>query len=120
MKNIKVYNACDMESENFKGNTVVTIGNFDGLHKGHIKLIKKVSEIKKKEKNIKSVVLGFDINTKKCSNLIYNKGELGKTLKNSDELDIDFLVYLKFIDEVKNLSCDEFVKKYSLDGGGFL
>ena len=40
------------------------------------------SEIKNKEKNeLSSVVLTFDINTKKCRNLIYEKGELERNIK---------------------------------------
>ena len=39
-------------------NTVLTIGNFDGIHKGHQKIIKKVVELSKKN-NLKSVVITF-------------------------------------------------------------
>ena len=39
--------------------SVVTIGNFDGLHKGHQVLIKKTIEYAK-AKNIKSVVFTFE------------------------------------------------------------
>ncbi len=113
---MKIYGADDINIKNLRKsgkNTVITIGNFDGLHKGHLKLIKKVCEIKNKENyKLSSVVLTFDINTKKCSNLIYEKGELEKTMKKADGFDIDFLVYLKFIDKIKNLSCEEFVKEY--------
>ncbi len=118
---MKVYCTDNINIENLKKskkNTVVTIGNFDGLHKGHLKLIKKVNEIKVKEKEklkLSSVLLTFDTNTKKCGNLIFEKGELEKTLKNSKEFDIDFLVYLKFIDGVKDLSCEEFVKVYIVE-----
>ena len=43
--------------------TVVTIGNFDGLHKGHQKLIKKTVQIAEKN-NLKSLVCSFNCNTK--------------------------------------------------------
>ena len=39
-------------------NTVLTIGNFDGIHKGHQKIIKQVVELSKKD-NLKSVVITF-------------------------------------------------------------
>ncbi len=107
---MKIYGAENIKSENPFINTVVTIGNFDGLHKGHLKLINKVNEIKKKSKGtLKSVVMSFDINTKRNSCLIYEKRGLEKNLR---DFEIDFLCYLKFIDEIKNLSCEEFVKKY--------
>ena len=116
---MKIYGADDINLKELKNlkkngiNTVVTIGNFDGLHKGHLKLIEKVCKIKEKSKEkLLSAVVTFDINTKKCGNLIYEKGVLAKTLKNSDSFDIDFFVYLKFIDDVKNLTCEEFVRVY--------
>ena len=41
--------------------TAVTIGKFDGLHRGHQKLIKKVCQLKAK-KGVRSVVFAFDMN----------------------------------------------------------
>jgi len=41
-----------------KKNTVLTIGNFDGVHKGHQKIIKQTIKLSK-EKNLKSVVITF-------------------------------------------------------------
>ena len=38
--------------------TVLTIGNFDGVHKGHQKIIKQTVKLSKK-KNLKSVVITF-------------------------------------------------------------
>ena len=40
-------------------NSVVTIGNFDGIHKGHIQLIKRTVDQAKK-KNFKSVIFTFE------------------------------------------------------------
>ena len=37
------------ENFNIDENTVVTLGNFDGLHRGHMALINKVFEIKKEK-----------------------------------------------------------------------
>lgn len=102
---------CNADENNLiKNNTVVTIGNFDGLHKGHMKLMKKVDSLKKKYK-LESVVLTFDVNTKLCSNLIYGKKELEKNLS---EIGMDYLYYLNFIDKVKDMSCEEFVCTYFL------
>ena len=41
-----------------KKNTVITIGNFDGVHKGHQKIIKETVKLSKKN-NLKSVVITF-------------------------------------------------------------
>lgn len=47
------------DTEDFKlNNTVVTIGNFDGLHQGHMKLIESVIE-HKKDLGLTGVVLSF-------------------------------------------------------------
>ena len=40
-------------------NTIVTIGTFDGVHKGHQIIINRINEIAKKEA-MESVVLTFD------------------------------------------------------------
>lgn len=87
--------------------TVVTIGNFDGLHKGHLKLIEKTTTLSK-QKNYKSLVCNFDSNTK-GSPLISQKSALKSSLK---ELGVDFLVTLNFEEEIKNLSCETFAKDY--------
>lgn len=90
--------------------SVVTIGNFDGLHKGHLALVKKVISLKEKH-NLFGVMLTFDVNTKN-SELIFEK----KALKNAvKELGIDKIVSLSFADKVKKLSCEEFVSVYLKD-----
>ena len=40
-------------------NTVVTIGTFDGVHKGHITIINRLSKLAKKQ-GLESVLLTFD------------------------------------------------------------
>ncbi|MFQ6678233.1 MAG: bifunctional riboflavin kinase/FAD synthetase [Fidelibacterota bacterium] len=42
-----------------KGNSIVTIGSFDGLHRGHQEIIKKVVS-KAQTQNVQSVVITFD------------------------------------------------------------
>ena len=42
-----------------KKDTVLTIGNFDGVHKGHKKIIKQTVQLSKKN-NLKSVVVTFN------------------------------------------------------------
>ena len=49
--------------------SVITIGTFDGVHKGHQAILNKVAEIAK-EKNLKSIVLSFESPVKQVSGLI--------------------------------------------------
>ena len=87
--------------------TVVTIGNFDGLHKGHLKLIQKTKKIAKQH-NLKSLVCSFNCNTKGAQT-IFSGTELREYLT---FLEIDYFSNLDFSGEVKHLSCEEFVKLF--------
>ena len=89
-------------------NTIATIGNFDGLHTGHLKLIAKVINLAKKH-NMSSLVCSFDTNTKEYSELIFPQKQLKAYLS---ELNVNHCKQLKFLKDIKGLSCEEFVKKY--------
>lgn len=101
---------------NTAGGTAVAIGNFDGLHKGHMKLINLLKE-KAKERGIPSVVYTFSEHPKNVmcgkgtQKLIYNneiKEELFKESK------IHTLFFEEFLN-VCNLSPEEFVKEILVD-----
>lgn len=49
-----------LSNYNDSGKSAVTFGKFDGLHKGHQKLVKKVREFGEKNK-INSIVCAFDM-----------------------------------------------------------
>lgn len=83
--------------------TVVTIGNFDGLHKGHLKLIQKTKKIAQKY-NLKSLVCSFNCNTKGAKT-IFSGSELKECLSS---IGIDYFSNLNFLKEIKHLSCEEF------------
>lgn len=91
--------------------SVVTIGNFDGLHKGHLALINKVCALKEKH-CLKSVVFTFNVNTKLSTELIFPQNQLRKYLK---DFNIDTFFSPDFLKEIKDLSCEEFVEKYLFD-----
>ena len=89
--------------------TIVTIGTFDGVHIGHQKILKKITQIAKKE-NHESVVLTFfphprmvlqQDNSIKLLNTIYEKKEL------FENLGIDHLVIHPFDEEFSKLSAEE-------------
>jgi len=91
--------------------TAVTIGKFDGLHDGHIKVINIVKERAKKS-GIKSVVYTFDNNPK----MIFSNENFKPLISNEEKsrslelLDIDYLVYEKFNEKFYNMTPNEFVK----------
>ena len=85
--------------------TVVTIGNFDGLHLGHIKLIEKTKKLAARY-GFKSLVCGFNCNTK-GSPLLTSQKQL-KTYLN--ELDVSYYTALDF-SLIKQLSCEEFASQ---------
>lgn len=87
--------------------TVVTIGNFDGLHTGHLQLIQETKKIAE-AKNLKSLICNFSCNTKGAL-LITKKSQLKESLK---KLNPDYMVTLDFLSEVKKLSCNDFAKEY--------
>ncbi len=87
--------------------TVVTIGNFDGLHLGHLALIEKTKSLAKKH-GLKSLVCSFDCNTKGAQ-LIFPQNELKCALQ---ELAVDYFTSLPFFRDIIGLSCEEFAKEY--------
>ena len=50
---------CFIEDITYKKETVLTVGTFDGIHQGHISLMKRLVQ-KAKQHNCRSVVVSFD------------------------------------------------------------
>ncbi len=99
--------------KNKKG-SAVAIGNFDGFHLGHQKLIETLKKIAI-EKNLISMILTFIPNPKvyfnKDLNLI-NSEEQKKQIM--EKLGVDNIVLLNF-DEILNMSGETFVKDILID-----
>ena len=89
----------------------VSLGNFDGIHRGHQKLMKKNVEISKQYGLMPSVLL-FKENTK---NLL--KGEkkyltsLADKIEILKKLGIECFCLLEFSEEFKNLSPEKFIEE---------
>ncbi|MCH1960810.1 MULTISPECIES: bifunctional riboflavin kinase/FAD synthetase [Romboutsia] len=96
--------------------SVVTIGNFDGLHKGHQVLVKKAVEYGFKN-NIKSVVFTFDNHPanyfikNSIKNIISNK-EKEQRIK---DMGIDLIISIPFDEYMTKISPREFVKDILID-----
>ena len=102
--------------ENFK-NSVIAIGNFDGLHKGHLEVINKALEISK-EKKLRVGVMTFEPHPKSYFSQRYDffrltpfrsKYELLKKMK------IDFLLSIRFDEKLVKISAKEFLEKILTD-----
>lgn len=90
--------------ENYRGTarTAVTFGKFDGLHKGHQKLINKVQELAEIHE-IKSIVCSFDMNRKE---VLMTKEERQNHLQGQ----VDYLVRGVFSDSFRHMSAEDFIR----------
>ena len=92
--------------------SVVTIGKFDGIHKGHEVLIEKAVDYSKKEK-LTSIVLTFKNSPiSYFSNIITREiiTEVEKMNK-LDSLDVDVTIDIPFNKDMAEISAEEFVKE---------
>ena len=90
--------------ENYRGTgkSAVTFGKFDGLHKGHQKLINKVQELGAVH-DIKSIVCSFDMNRK---DILMTKDER----KNHLQGQVDYLVRGVFSEAFRKMSAEDFIR----------
>ena len=86
--------------------TVVVLGNFDGVHRGH-KMILKNAIKKAKEKGYKTIVYTFNEYPNKRETRITTSVEKAFLI---DKIGIDYL-YLEEFDNVNNFTPEEFVEK---------
>ena len=94
--------------------SVITIGSYDGIHRGHFHIINKVNSISN-QLNTSSVVITFDPHPR---NLIGNPKEKVKLLMSLDKkieliksMSINYLVILKFNTDLMNMDAKDFLKK---------
>lgn len=107
--NIKIF---DLDFNEFDlSPKAVSLGNFDGVHKGHQKLMKENIKISK-TKNLRPSVLLFKENTK---NILNGEREYLTSLEDKIEilknLGIECFCLLEFSDKFKDLSPYEFIEK---------
>lgn len=96
--------------------SVITIGNFDGVHKGHQVLIKEAVQFANK-RNLKSVVFTFDnhpanyFENKHIKNIITNNEKINRI----KSLGVDILVIIPFDSYMTKISPIEFIKGILID-----
>lgn len=93
-----------------KKDTVVTIGNFDGLHLGHMELINKAVELGKTN-NLTSIAFTYDVHPlsflySKLIHLLMERDEKKEILKSKG---IDRVLFAPFDEEICSMTSQEFV-----------
>lgn len=90
--------------------SAITLGKFDGIHRGHQKLMGKILE--KKEQGLKSVVFTFG---RMPGTILYGKGRTiltGSERENHlENMGIDYVVECPFVPEIIGMEPERFVKE---------
>jgi riboflavin kinase/FMN adenylyltransferase len=89
--------------------TAITLGKFDGIHRGHELLIEKLME--KKQEGLKSAIFTFDVPPKSLAapsvNLITTNDE---RMHRFSKLGIDYLIECPFTEDFMHMEPESFVK----------
>ncbi|MCF0145492.1 MAG: bifunctional riboflavin kinase/FAD synthetase, partial [Eubacterium sp.] len=91
---------------------VVTLGKFDGVHRGHRKLLARVREIACRQ-NMDAAVFTFSVSPqvklkKRTGGLLMTNAERAGYLRMQE---IGLLVECPFTDEIRNMSAEAFVEE---------
>ncbi|HEY9414769.1 MAG TPA: bifunctional riboflavin kinase/FAD synthetase [Pseudonocardia sp.] len=93
------------------GRSVVTIGVFDGVHRGHQRLIGRAVELAA-ERRLPSVLLTFDPHPREMIRPGQHPAQLTTLARRADlvsELGVDAFLVLPFTSDVARMTADEFV-----------
>jgi len=111
VKLIKIYNNLNLKKKH-KG-SIILIGNFDGVHKGHQKLFKLAKKFKKKF-NLNIGVLTFEPMPK----MFFNKNIKNFRIANFDQkidllknLDVNFIINKTFDKKFSKIKSSDFIKE---------
>ena len=112
VKKITIYE--NFKVKKFHKNSIILIGNFDGLHVGHQKLFK-LAQIYKKKFKRKIGVVTFNplpkmFFNKKIKN--YKLSNLNQKLHYFQKFNVDFLINKKFDKKFSEVSSNQFIKRY--------
>jgi riboflavin kinase/FMN adenylyltransferase len=116
---MQILTGTEILNENFEG-SAVTIGNFDGVHKGHLEIFRHLKE-KSRRLDLSAIVVTFEPHPLKV--LAPDKApEMITTFEQKAELisasGIDCLVVIPFTTEFSSTSADEFVRNTLCDSLG--
>ena len=110
VKKIKVYK--NFKINNSYKNSIILIGNFDGLHSGHQKLFKQAQKFKKKL-NLKLGVITFDpipkmFFDKKIKN--YRLSNFDQKVSYFEKFNVDFLINKNFNKKFSKITYKKFIE----------
>ncbi|WP_461810659.1 bifunctional riboflavin kinase/FAD synthetase [Faecalimonas sp.] len=99
-----------IENYTCQNSTAITLGKFDGLHKGHQKLIEQVE--KYADEQIKSVVFSFDMlpffeEIGEQKHILMTRKEKYLHLKNR----VDYLIECPFVEQIYTMEAETFIKE---------
>lgn len=99
----------DIESFHIEEPTALSLGKFDGVHRGHEALLETLFEVK--EQGLKTVVFTFDVPPKKLTE--NNNYRVLSTNEEKREIlekrGVDYLLQCPFTPEIMNMEPEEFV-----------
>lgn len=106
----------DVNNYELDGRSVITLGKFDGVHRGHRKLIRRVKELAR-EMGARTTIFTFDIPPQvemgaRRQKMLMTNAERADFLR---DMDTDVLVECPFTEEVRCMSAEDFVKNILLD-----
>lgn len=98
--------------------SVVSVGTFDGVHKGHQAIIKQMTDIAR-YKHLNSVILTFDPHPRFALKKDHDKLKLLSTtqekLRQLEIFGIEEVVVIKFTPDFAKTHYEDFIKKYLVD-----
>lgn len=116
---MKIYRHLD--KSNYDKKSIVTVGTFDGVHRGHRVVINKLHELKNKFGG-RTVIVTFDPHPRLVLRNRVNEIKLLSTtherLEVFEQLGVDVVYVLKFTTEFSEHSAEEFLKEYLVEGIG--
>ena len=110
VKKITLYKNFDIKTKH--RNSIILIGNFDGLHLGHQTLFRSAKKLKKKT-NCKIGVYTFDPIPKMFFNKElknYRISNLNQKLELFKKFDVDFVINQKFDKNFSKINCYKFIE----------